>query len=247
MRVEKLRPKAVIFDLGSTLIEYEAVSWDELNLLCASSAREWLIHQGHKVPEEAVFHEQFERAKFDHRKAASETLKEWDVPMIAEPFLRNIGITSNDGFVDRFFDAYYAPVDRLLYVYEDTIETLTWIKSRGVTIGLISNTVFPERAHRQELQRFGIEPFLDFAIFSSSFKLRKPHPEIFRHACTLAGRAPQECVYVGDRYVEDITGPNGIGMPAILRAKAGREYPPEMPASTRRVTTLSELPDHLDI
>ena len=245
--MEKIRPKAVIFDLGSTLIEYEVVSWDELNLLCATSAREWLMAQGHQVPEETEFHQQFEGAKSAYRKAASETLKEWDVPMVAEPFLKQIGVTANHGFVDRFFDAYYAPVDRLLYVYSDTVATLQWLKERGRTIGLISNTVFPERAHRQELQRFGIEPFLDFAIFSSSFKLRKPHPDIFRHACALAGYSPQECVYVGDRYVEDVTGPNGIGMPAILRAKAGREYPPEMPSTTRRITTLSELMDHLDI
>ena len=245
--MEKLTPKAVIFDLGSTLIEYEAVSWDELNLLCASSAREWLIEQGYEVPAESVFHQQFEGAKLAYRKAASETLKEWNVPMVSEPFLREIGIMATDDLVDRFFDAYYAPVDRLLYAYSDTIDTLEWIKQRGLTIGLISNTVFPERAHRRELQRFGIEPYLDFAVFSSSFKLRKPHPDIFRHACTLAGHAPHDCVYVGDRYVEDITGPNGIGMPAILRAKAGREYPSEMPPTTRRVETLSQLVEHLDI
>ena len=245
--MEKLCPKAVIFDLGSTLIEYEVVSWDELNLLCAASARDWLVGLGFDVPDEPSFLQQFEDAKSEYRRVASETLKEWDVPMVAEPFLREIGVTAGDGFVEQFFDAYYAPVDRLLYAYSDTIDTLKWIKQRGLTIGLISNTIFPERAHRRELQRFGIEPYLDFAIFSSSFKLRKPHPDIFRHACALAGFEPQECVYIGDRYIEDVTGPNGIGMPAILRTKAGRDYPPDMPPTTRRVATLSELSDHLDI
>ncbi|PWB70722.1 hypothetical protein C3F09_08695 [candidate division GN15 bacterium] len=245
--MEKLRPKAVIFDLGSTLIEYEVVSWDELNRLCASSARDWLANEGYDVPEEAAFHTRFEDAKFEYRKAASESLVEWNVPMVAEPFLREIGLAVQDGFVDRFFDAYYAPVDRLLYVYPDTLDTLRWIKGRGLPIGLVSNTVFPERAHRRELTRFEIEPLLDFAIFSSTFKLRKPHPEIFRHASALAGVSPQECVYVGDRYVEDIVGPNGVGMPAILRAKEGREYPPDMPGNIRRIRTLSELPLHLDI
>ncbi len=245
--MEKLRPKAVIFDLGSTLIEYEAVSWDELNLLCATSAREWLLNQGFDVPEEAVFHAHFEETKSAYRKAAAETLKEWDVTMVATPFLRDIGIADGDGFVDRFFDAYYAPVDRLLYVYPDTVDTLRWIRESGRKIGLISNTVFPERAHRGELTRFGIEPYLDFAVFSSSFRLRKPHPDIFHRACELADCAPHECVYVGDRYVEDIVGPNGIGMPAILRTKEGREYPPDMPPDIRRVRTLSELSQHLDI
>ncbi len=245
--MEKLRPKAVIFDLGSTLIEYEVVSWDELNRLCASSAREWLVSEGFEVPDETVFHTRFEDAKFEYRKAASESLVEWNVPMVAVPFLRDIGIAIHDGFVDRFFDAYYAPVDRLLYAYPDTLDTLRWIKRRGLPIGLVSNTVFPERAHRRELKRFQIESLLDFAIFSSTFKLRKPHPDIFRHACSLAGVSPHDCVYVGDRYVEDIVGPTGVGMSAVLRAKEGREYPPDMPADIRRIRTLSELSLHLDI
>lgn len=243
----KLRPKAILFDLGSTLIEYEAVSWDQLNLLCASSAREFLIAEGYAVPDEPEFHATFEAAKTEHRRAASESLVEWNVPMVARQYLQNLVPTFPLDQVERFFDAYYAPVDRLLYIYDDTLATLDRLKTRYETMGLISNTVFPERAHRHELSRFGIEPYLSFAIFSSTFGLRKPHPEIFLKAARLAGAEPEECVYVGDRYVEDILGPSRVGMPAILRMKAGREYPAEMPQATRRITTLAELPEHIEI
>ena len=243
--MERLKPKAVIFDLGSTLIEYEAVSWDELSKLCALAAREWLLKQGHRLPDEGEFHERFEAAKKPLREKAWESWVEWTVPQATEALFGELEIELTDGVVDRFFDAFYKPVDKLLYIYDDTLEVLQRLRNAYPTIGLISNTVFPESVHNKELTRFGIEPFLDFRIFSSTFGLRKPHPDIFTAAANRAGYAPEECVYIGDRYLEDIEGPSNVGMPAILRVKADREYPEEMPLATRRITTLSELDDHL--
>ena len=97
------------------------------------------------------------------------------------------------------------------------------------------------------MKKFGINSFLDFKIFSSTFGLRKPHADIFYHAANMAGYAPAECVYIGDRYKEDIVGPKNIGMAAILKVKKDREYPGDMPLATRRIDSLSELANHLDI
>ncbi|MBI5266685.1 MAG: HAD family hydrolase, partial [candidate division Zixibacteria bacterium] len=242
--MEKLKPRAVIFDLGSTLIEYEAIPWEELNKLCAAASRKFLLKSGYAVPDEAEFFAALESAKSGYRKLADDELIEWDVVQAARTLFARMGWESNNGLAEKFFDAYYAPVDKQLYVYEDTIATLTRLRSQIKSIGLISNTVFPERAHHHELKRFGVAPFLDFSIFSSTFKLRKPHPDIFYKAANLAGVAPGECVYIGDRYKEDIVGPTAIGMPAILKVKEGRAYPEEMPALSRRIDHLSELFEH---
>ena len=241
----RLTPKAIIFDLGSTLIEYEAVSWDELSKTCALAGRKLLIKEKHPVPDEAKFHEAFEAAKAPFREEASRSWIEWTVPQVAKKFFARLEIEADDGLTDRFFEAFYKPVDDLLYVYDDTVETLRTLRQTVPVLGLISNTVFPEEAHLRELKRFGIKPYLDFTLFSSTFGLRKPHPEIFAKAANLAGCAPKECLYVGDRYMEDIEGPAKIGMPAVLRMKEGREYPDEMPLATRRVDTLSELTEYL--
>jgi HAD superfamily hydrolase (TIGR01549 family) len=243
--MEKLTPRAVIFDLGSTLIEYEAVPWEELNKLCTSAARKFLIKSGYGVPAEDEFRSALESAKSGFRKRADEELIEWDVVRAAQALFAQMGWESTNGLAEKFFDAYYGPVEKLLYAYEDTVATLTRLRSQIRTVGLISNTVFPERAHHHELKRFGVAPLLDFTIFSSTFGLRKPHPDIFYKAANLAGVAPSECVYVGDRYKEDIAGPSAIGMPAILKVKEGRAYPEEMPALTRRIEHLSELFEHL--
>ena len=245
--MDKLQPKAVIFDLGSTLIEYETIPWNEMNLHCAASARDYLIKEGHNVPDEKEFHRVYEQVKEQYRKMATETLVEWTVTQAAGDMLKGWHIKVNGDLLDRFFEAYYKPIGRKIFPYEDTLETLEKLKQRYPVIGLISNTIFPERVHREELKRFGIEPYLDFAVFSSTFGLRKPHPDIFYKAANLAGYAPLECVYIGDRYLEDVDGPAQVGMPAILKLWNGREYPDDMPESTRTITTLSELEVHLDL
>jgi len=244
--VEKLKPRAVIFDLGSTLIEYEVISWEDLSQKCAEASRVFLHKRGFPVPDEGAFHEAFEAAKEPFRAEASRTLVEWTVPQVTRKLFERLAIEEIDGLVDALFKAYYQPVDEHLYVYDDTIPTLRALKKAIPTVGLISNTVFPEAAHLGELQRYGIEPYLDFTIFSSTFGYRKPHPEIFAKAANLAGAAPKECVYIGDRYMEDIEGPAGLGMPAILRQKQDRVYPEEMPLAIRRISTLAELSEHID-
>ncbi len=244
--MDKIKPKAIIFDLGSTLIEYEVIPWDELGIECAESGRKFLVDRGYDLPEGNGFFEAFCEIRDTYREVAQEQLVEWDVPTVASKLFEKLGMIWNDDLVDAFFDAYYKPVDKRLYVYDDVPDTLEKLKAVYPVMGLVSNTVFPERAHLHELKRFGIESYLDFTVFSSTFRLRKPHPDIFYHAVNLAGFAPSECVYVGDRYIEDIQGPTEIGMHAILKVKEGREYPEEMPLLRRRIDAFAELMDHLE-
>ena len=245
--MEKLRPRALIFDLGSTLIEYESMPWDALGEACFESGRQFLVSSGYDLPARETVETIFNDIREAYRREARESYIEWDVPTVATRMLDALNISYDDDLIDAFFDAYYEPVDRELFIYDDVIETLVTLKPFYPMMGLVSNTVFPERAHLSELDRFGIDPFLSFRVFSSTFGLRKPHADIFYHACNQAGFAPSECLYVGDRYLEDIVGPTSIGMHAILKMKPGREYPEEMPEADRRIDRLSELLDHLNL
>ncbi|UCC45383.1 MAG: HAD family hydrolase [Candidatus Zixiibacteriota bacterium] len=244
--MEKLHPKAVIFDLGSTLIEYESIPWDELGEECLIAARGFLAGEGFKVPAERDFTSAYYVIRDRYREIAYRDLVEWNVPKAAGDLLNELGIEHDDGLLDRFFDAYYQPVSKQIFVFDDVKSTLDRARECFPVIGLVSNTIFPERAHLGELKRFGIREHFNFTIFSCTFGLRKPHPDIFRKAANCAGYAPSECVYIGDRYLEDVQGPQGIGMPAILKIRPGREYPEDMPDSVRRIDALSEIFDHVE-
>lgn len=243
----KMKPRAVIFDLGSTLIEYESDSWDTLSILCAASVNKFLVKRGYTTPGDEEFFQLFEDVKKDFRQSASRSLVEWTIPQAASKLLEKLDIEPTDGFIDDLFEAYYKPVAAKLYAYDDAVPVLERIKAKVGAVGLISNTIFPEDTHRAELRKFGLAPFLDFTIFSSSFGLRKPHPDIFYKAANLAGCAPPECVYIGDRYVEDYRGPTEMGMKAILKLWPRREYPEDMPADIPTITSLTDLTNYLDI
>ncbi len=245
--MNRLSPKAVIFDLGSTLIDFPVNNWDEVSRECSLKGRQFLIDSGIKVPHEREFLDRFEQVRAAHREKAANTFREWTVVQAAEDLFRKLGIATNNGQADKFFDAFYAELEQHLTLYEDTVDVLTRIRSRFSQVGLISNTIFPERVHHHDFKRFGLKPFFDFTIFSSTFGFRKPHPDIFLKAAELAGHHPADCVYIGDRYLEDVQGSTGAGMQAILKVISDREYPAEMPEAIRRISTLSDLADHLDI
>lgn len=245
--MNKLTPRAIIFDLGSTLIEYEAVPWDELGIVSVEHGRRYLKKKGVAVTDQAEFLEAFDEIKAGYRKEAAKSFREWDVPMVARELCAKLGLDVDEKLIDGFFDAYYEKVAEQLYVYDDTVATLSRLKNSYPMIGLVSNTIFPERVHRLELDRFGLAGYLNFGLFSSTIGIRKPHADIFLSAINQAGCAPSECVYIGDRYLEDIEGPKALGMAAILKVKEGREYPEEMPLADRRITNLSELFDHIEL
>ena len=245
--MKRFRPSAVIFDLGSTLIEYPSTVWDQFRFDCIEAGWKYLEGGEHSLPSREELTQAFEDVREELRLEAEKSLKEWSIPQAAGMVLAQLGINGSSDLADQFFEAYYGIVEEHLYVFDDTVPTLERIKKSVGKIGLVSNTIFPESAHRKEIKRFGIEPYLDFEIFSSSYGLRKPHPNIFAHAAELAGCDPAECVYIGDRYIEDITGPHGVGMKAILRWHPDREYPENMPDDLPIIKTLAELENYLDI
>lgn len=244
---EKLTPKAIIFDLGSTLIEYEKVPWAEMSVHSMKEVARFLRKKKIELLDDEEFVALFESVKADYRKLAADEFIEWTVPQAAEKLLKKLSVEADEKLVDGMFEAYYKPVEKNLSVYDDTAQTLELIKNKSLTIGLVSNTIFPESAHLKELKRFKLDKYFDFTLFSSTFGLRKPHSDIFYKAANLAGYAPSECVYVGDRYLEDITGPESVSMPAILKKLDKREYPSDMPDTLRSISCLSELVEHISL
>lgn len=241
-----LKVRALIFDLGCTLIEYESYSWDELAKKAVANGHAYLRKRQYSIPDFDEFHAHYAEIRERFREQVAKDLVEWTVPKATRLLFERVGIDYDEDLVDAFFDAYYEPVADELFVYEDSVETLKALRRRFPVIGLISNTIFPDRTHDSELERFGLAEFFDFRIYSSSFGLRKPHPDIFNHAANQAGLAPSECVYIGDRYPEDILGPHQIGMHAILKYKEGRDYPDDRSEAWAEIQSLSELCDLLE-
>lgn len=98
----------------------------------------------------------------------------------------------------------------------DARDLLAGLRSVGLRIGVLSNTLWPRWHHEAVFSRDGLLPLIDAAVYSSELPVAKPHRDAFRAAIVAVGSTPQRCVFVGDRPWDDIHGAQQVGMRAIL-------------------------------
>lgn len=94
----------------------------------------------------------------------------------------------------------------------------TWeaLRSRGIKIGVLSNTIWPREWHRGIFARDGVLDLVDGDVYTSEIPWTKPAPEAFAAALDAVEVAdPARCVYVGDRLFDDIWGAHNAGLAAI--------------------------------
>ena len=240
----KKKLDAIIFDMGSTLIEFENSSWEVLRMLCVENGYRFLKERSLIDLDFYIFSKAIEEEFEIAREKSNRTLKEIRFEKFAALLFKKLKLHISDGNFPLFLEAYYQPITEQLTLVEEALEILKFFKYRNVKIGLVSNTIFPERFHLQELKRFGIYPFLNVATFSSMVGYKKPHPKIFKTALGRLKVKPERAVFVGDRLAEDIGGAKSVGMKAILKPKTGREYSaPIVPDG--RINSLYELPEKI--
>jgi FMN phosphatase YigB (HAD superfamily) len=237
----KKQLKAVLFDMGSTLIEFENYTWDVLRRLSAEKGYEFLQEKNLSLPN----FEEFSKVLYDElvkaRSRIEQNLKEMKFEKVIFDFFTKLNLSTSDGVYGSFLEVYYKPVTDQLTLVDGAERVLKFFKGRRLKIGLISNTIFPEKYHLRELKRFGLYPYLDAHFFSSEVGVRKPHPRIFQLTLDELKVDPTEAVFVGDRLKEDVGGAQNVGMKGILKYHQGRDYTlPVTPDA--QVMELKELP-----
>ena len=239
--MQRLNIDGVLFDLGSTLLEYETIPWSVLDVNCIDSGYRYLKSEDYKIPPVDEFWSRHVEIWDHHRQKSADTLKEWRITDAITELLDSFAIKCDGKLTDQFFDAYYAPISRQLSVFADAPMVLESLQSWGKKIGLVSNTYFPKDYHIRELRRFGLLHYFDFTIFSVNFGFRKPHPSIYSKASELLDIEPANTLFVGDRYIEDCRGPREFGMHAIIKYREGRDYPGSMDKNQIIIRSLAEL------
>lgn len=98
---------------------------------------------------------------------------------------------------------------------EGAPETLQTLRSKGVRIGLISDTGFTTGHIVQRLlEETGLAEHIEVFCFSDEVGVPKPGAEIFAKALAGLGVRPPEACHVGDLKRTDIAGAHDIGMHA---------------------------------
>lgn len=101
-------------------------------------------------------------------------------------------------------------------VRKDVRETLEYLKNKGYSLGIISNTISLYSVF-DVLEEYKIRDYFEDVTLSSITGYRKPHPEIFRISMRQMQKNPSECAYVGDTVSRDIIGAKKIGFKKAYR------------------------------
>ena len=89
--------------------------------------------------------------------------------------------------------------------------------SQRFKLGVVSDAIYsPGRCLRQWLEMHGLKKFFQGFAFSDEVGHSKPHRSMFASVADQLGVNIEEMLHVGDRDHNDVKGPHGLGMKAIL-------------------------------
>ena len=120
-------------------------------------------------------------------------------------------------------------------LFDDVAPTLEALRSRGLTLGVVTNM---NRGSGEILAEFGLTGLVDFAVTSIEARSEKPHAPIFREALRRANAEPGETVHVGDQLESDVEGARRVGITPVLLDRDGN-YPGY--AECARIEGMGEL------
>lgn len=131
--------------------------------------------------------------------------------------------------VGRFADGHLTP------------PVLRRLRARGLRLVVVSNTLTPPGMIAGHPEAVKPLAELDAMVFSVAIGVRKPGAEIYRQALALAGVGPEEALFVGDRYREDVAGPMALGIRAVLTHQFRNEAPGPGPQPIAVIDDLAEI------
>ncbi len=238
--------RAIIFDLGGTLVDWP--DWNE------DAPRRWGLSYDRLVaslpangwPAREDYVRAMREAELAHWKRVDE--EHWSGPpsgLLHDGF-RRLGRHVHEEELLATLDGYAQAVDGWAIVFPDARRTLSELRSCGYRLGLLSNTWWAADWHNADLAAHGLAELLDEVVYTSDLPHSKPHASVFLEVAGRLGVDPSACVMVGDRLVDDVGGGLAAGMRSVWR-RNDRPFPrPESIAPTATIDELAELPGLID-
>jgi putative hydrolase of the HAD superfamily len=112
--------------------------------------------------------------------------------------------------------------------------------SRKYRLGVVSNG-FTDVQYRK-LEGMGLRDLFSCVVLSEEIGIRKPDSRIFHRAASLLHMQPQECLYVGDSYTNDVIGAKNAGMQVCWFNRESQQIPDEKIKPDFIITKFAELP-----
>jgi putative hydrolase of the HAD superfamily len=201
-------PRAVFFDLDDTLLDTSAgvqASWEiACGEFAAALGSDW------QAIRDAILHDMLafwrDEAAVEHWRTRLADAREHVMAITFE------ARGWNPALVKPLSDRYAAEREIHLALFEDSLETLELLRSRGFKLGLLTNG--PAEMQRGKVRRFDLAHHFDVVVIEGEFGKGKPHRAVFEHALATVGVPAGEAWHVGDNLYADIGGAQAAGLHA---------------------------------
>lgn len=241
-----MRIRAVIFDLGETLLNYGVVDLENLFSKGAHLSYDYLSEQANganSLPD-------FGRYRRNHLSSiklraiwSKITGREFDCLELLGRKTAQMGLRLSDRQVEELARLWYQPLGETATIEPDLHDSLlTLQREMGLSLAIISNTFLPPAVLDRQLEKFDLLRFFSIRQYSSATVYRKPDRRIFRTALDQLQVPAGKAVMVGDSLREDIKGAVRMGLGAIFkRHEQNRSV--RVPHSVPVIERIAELPD----
>jgi len=222
-----LKVKAVLFDMGNTLVFQHPLEAFQRILQAKGIAK--------SIDE---VREAFEKNSrdFDVEKhkplGPHEFYVRWNMNI-----LKHLGITRSVRRLAEEIEREWFNFSKI-YVYPEVKDSLRRLKRIGLKLGVVTGGY--ELDIEQILPKAGLRQFFDICVGCDTIGKSKPDPKAFKHALKQLGVKPEEAIFVGDHIEQDYLGAQKVGMKAVLIQREGRPV-----AGFKAITSLRKIFDLL--
>jgi HAD superfamily hydrolase (TIGR01549 family) len=232
--------RAVLFDLGDTLLEFGKVNKTKAFLAGAKSTYAFLQDHGQPVSRFAwYFLRNLVRLRTKYL-ISSLTRRDFDSLLVLQTVGAKQGVKLSLEQWEQFAWLWYEPLGRCARIEEGLGETLDTLKRMGLKLGIVSNTFVNRASLERQLRELGLLDLFCVQLYSYELHVRKPSLEIFQIAAGKIEERTENILFVGDRIDNDIRPALESGMRAALKeayTNQGKKVPPE----ALRIRRLAEL------
>jgi HAD superfamily hydrolase (TIGR01549 family) len=233
--------KAVLFDLGETLLNFGKVNKGQLFATGAKASYDFLKSCGQPVGSFKWYYWRNLIALRTRHWISNITGKDFNALLLLRGTGTKKGIRLDRQQWQHLAWLWYEPLSKICKAEPQTKETLTALKRLGLKLGIVSNTFVPRSSLEKHLKQLGILDFFTVRVYSYEFDFRKPDVRIFKVAAERLGEMLENILFIGDRIKKDVKAAAKIGMHAVLKAaytNAGKKTP----KGAWKINHLSELP-----
>jgi len=233
--------KAVLFDLGETLLNFGKVNTTQLFRQGARLSYDFLKSCGQPVTNFNYYCWRNMIALRIRHWLSNITRKDFNALLLLRGLGTKKGIRLDRQQWRQFAWLWYEPLSKVAKAEPKIKETLTKLKESGIKLGIVSNTFVHSSSLEKHLEQLGILDFFAVRLYSYEFDFRKPDVRIFKAAAERIGEMLENILFVGDQIGRDTRGAAKTGMYAVLKApytNAGKKTP----KGAWKINQLSELP-----